>query len=244
MVLPRAARHTDERSLRSGCLSETTGHGLTILIADDHAIVREGLKRLLEAAGRSWQVVEAAGGFEALEMLRQQHVDLAILDLSMPGLGGLEVVQRARQQYPDLRVMMLTMRAEEQYALRAFQAGACAYVTKDTASRELVTAVDKVIAGGVYISASLADRVVMQMSGGAALPSLDKLSEREREVFQRLVRGERPTDIAQALNLSIKTISTHKSRIQEKLQLSGTAALVRAGLELGLADDDAKGPDA
>jgi DNA-binding NarL/FixJ family response regulator len=207
---------------------------LTILVADDHAIVREGLKRLLESGARAWKVVEAASGFEALERLRLQRFDLATFDLSMPGMSGLDLLARVREMHPGMPVMILSMRAEAQFALRALQAGARGYVTKDTASQDLVGAVEKVVAGGVYVSPSLADQVVLQVAGGAGASALDRLSDRELEVLRRLVDGQRPAEIAQALHLSIKTVSSHKSRIQEKLNLAGTAALVRFGLESGL----------
>lgn len=213
---------------------------LTILIADDHAIVREGLRRLLEMAGHAWQVVEASSGFEALGLLRGQRFDLAVFDLSMPGMDGLDLLARVRTLHPGMPVMILTMRAEEHYALRAFQAGARGYVTKDTASRELVAAVEKVLSGGVYVSTALADRVVLKLSGGVPPTALDKLSRRELEVLRRLVEGQRPSEIADALHLSVKTVSSHKSRLHEKLQLSSTAALVRFGLEHGLGADDVK----
>jgi DNA-binding NarL/FixJ family response regulator len=216
------------------------GRALNILIADDHAIVREGLKRLLESAGRDWKVAEAGSGFQALELLRREAFDIAVFDLSMPGMDGLELLARARTLCPQMPVVILTMRAEEHYALRAFEAGARAYITKDTASKELADAVDKVAAGGVYVSATLADRMVLRINAGGVRSPLDTLSARELEVLRRLVDGQRPSEIAQALHLSIKTVSTHKSHIQEKLQLPTTAALVRYGLEHGLGADDAK----
>lgn len=207
---------------------------LTILVADDHAIVREGLKRLLESVSGSWKVVEAASGFEALELLRHGRFDLATLDLSMPGMGGQELLARVREMHPGMPVMILSMRAEAQSALRALQAGARGYVTKDTVGEDIVRAVEKVIGGGVYVSPSLADKVLLQVSGGAGSGALDRLSDRELEVLRRLVDGQRPGEIAKDLHLSIKTVSTHKSRIQEKLNLAGIAALVRFGLESGL----------
>ncbi len=214
---------------------------LQILVADDHAVVREGLKRLLESAADGWVVSEAGGGFETLEHLRRRRFDVAIFDLSMPGMSGLDLLARVRALYPAMPVLILTMRAEETYARRAFEAGARGYLTKDTAAQELVNAVRKVAAGGVYVSASLADRLVMQLGAGpGGSQPLDRLSDRELEVLRRLVGGQRPTEIAQAMSLSIKTVSSHKSRIQEKLQLPNLAALVRFGLEQGLDADDAR----
>ena len=219
-------------------------HDLHILIVDDHVIVREGLQRILEATGEDWAVAEASGGFQALEVMRRQPIDLAIVDLSMPGMSGLDLIKRIRTEFPRVGVLVLSMHAEEQYALRAFKAGANGYVTKDGASAELVNAVRKVATGGAYVTASLAERVVLQLNGAAAAPRHTQLSDRELEVLRRIVAGERITDIAEALHLSVKTVSTHKSRIQEKLQLPTMAALIRYGMEHGLAQrDDASGED-
>ena len=213
---------------------------LQILIVDDHAIVREGLVRILEGTGRGWQVAEATTGFQALEWLRRNDAALAIVDLSMPGMSGLELIARLRKEFPRLRVLVLSMHAEEQYALRAFQAGAHGYVTKDRASTELVEAVVKVAGGGVYVTASLAERVVQQLNGATATPRHAQLSNREIDVLRRIVAGQRLSDIADELHLSIKTISTHKRRIQDKLQLPSMAALIRYGIEHGLQDVSAE----
>jgi DNA-binding NarL/FixJ family response regulator len=212
---------------------------LRILIVDDHAIVREGLVRILEGTGRGWEVAEATSGFQALEWLRRNGAELAIVDLSMPGMSGLDLIARCKREFPRLRILVLSMHAEEQYALRAFQAGAHGYVTKDRAPAELVTAVAKVAAGGAYVTASLAERVVQALNGAQAVPRHAQLSNRELDVLRRLVAGQRPSDIAGELHLSIKTISTHKRRIQDKLQLPSTAALIRYGMEHGLQDEAA-----
>ena len=202
-----------------------------LLLVDDHTIVREGLRRILEAVADEWQIVEAGSGFQALECLRRQHFGMAIVDLSMPGMSGLELIKRIKTEHPQVTVLVLSMHAEEQYALRAFRAGANGYVTKDTASAELLSAVRKVAAGGAYVTASLAERVVQQLNGAASAPRHAQLSDRELEVLQRIVAGQRPTEIAAGLHLSVKTVSTHKRRIQDKLQLPNTAALIRYGLE-------------
>jgi DNA-binding NarL/FixJ family response regulator len=212
---------------------------LRILIVDDHAIVREGLVRILEGTGHGWQVAEATSGFQALEWLRRHDATLAIVDLSMPGMSGLELIARLRKEFPRLRVLVLSMHAEEQYALRAFQAGAHGYVTKDRAPAELVDAVAKVAAGGAYVTASLAEQVVQQLNGATAAPRHATLSNRELEVLRRIVAGQRLSDIAIELHLSIKTISTHKRRIQDKLQLPSMAALIRYGMEHHLQDGPA-----
>jgi DNA-binding NarL/FixJ family response regulator len=217
---------------------------LHILIVDDHAIVREGLVRILEGTGRGWRVDEATSGFQALEWLRRHNAALAIVDLSMPGMSGLDLIARLRSEFPRLRVLVLSMHAEEQYALRAFRAGAHGYVTKDRAPSELVDAVAKVMAGGAYVTASLAEQVVQHLNGAAEAPGLSLLSDRELEVLRRIVAGQRPSDIANELHLSIKTISTHKRRIQDKLQLPSMAALIRWGIEQGLQEDAASAPGA
>lgn len=202
-----------------------------LLLVDDHQIIREGLKRLLAPANSSWAITEVSNGHQAVDFMRQQRVDLAIVDLSMPGMSGLDLIRRIKSDYPSVRVLVLSMHAEEQYALRAFNAGASGYVTKDSASTELVAAVRKVAGGGAYVTNSLAERVVQQLNGLVQVPRHAHLSDRELEVLRRLVAGKRLVDIADELHLSVKTISTHKTRIQEKLQLPNLAALVRYGLE-------------
>ena len=210
-----------------------------VLLVDDHTIVREGLRRLLETASEGFEIVEASSGYQALECLRRQPFALAVVDLSMPGMSGLELIRRIKADHPATAVLVLSMHAEEQYALRAFKAGANGYLTKDSAAEELMRAVRKVAEGGAYVTASLAERVVQQLNGATGVPRHAHLSDRELEVLRRLVAGERVTDIAVALHLSVKTVSTHKTRIKEKLQLPSTAALIRYGLEHGLGGDDA-----
>jgi DNA-binding NarL/FixJ family response regulator len=215
-----------------------------LLLVDDHTIVREGLKRIFEAAGLGWTVAEESSGFQALERLRRQTFDVAVVDLSMPGMSGLELTRRIRAEFPRLPVLVLSMHDEEEYALRAFKAGANGYVTKDRPADELLQAVHKVAGGGAFVTASIAERVVQQLNGTVDVPRHAQLSERELQVLQRLVAGQRMTDIAQDLHLSIKTISTHKSRIMEKLQVDSNAALIRYGMQHGLSPADLdEGPD-
>lgn len=216
---------------------------LRVLLVDDHEIMREGLERILADADEGWHTVAASNGFEALQILGREDIDLAIVDLAMPGMGGLELIKRMRTDHPEVAVLVLSMFAQEQYALRAFKAGAKGYVTKDGAGRELVTAVRKVAAGGAYVTPSLAESVILHLHGDTSSHPHGKLSNREMEVLRRLVGGERLTDIAEALHLSVKTVSTHKSRILEKLELPNLAALVRYGLQQGLVDDAAGSAD-
>jgi len=205
---------------------------LHILVVDDHAIVREGLKRILE--GEGWQVDEEATALDALAALNRQAFDLAIMDVSMPGMNGLELLRRARSHHPQLRLLMLSMHSEEQYAMRAFKAGANGYMTKDGAPRELAGAVRKIAEGGAYVSPALAEQMVLHLNGALQPAMHTLLSNRELEVLRRLIAGDRPTEIAHALHLSIKTVSTHKRRILDRLNLSSTAALIRYGIEQGL----------
>jgi DNA-binding NarL/FixJ family response regulator len=210
---------------------------LNLLLVDDHTVVREGLKRLIDPETHQWSITEAGTGFQALECLRRQPIDLAIVDLSMPGMSGLDLTRRIKSEFPSVAVLVLTMHSEEQYAIRALQAGANGYVTKDTAATELVAAVRKVASGGVFLSTQLAERMVHQLNGQRPAPDLQLLTNRELDILQRIVNGQRPVDIADALHLSIKTVSTHKKRIQEKLNVDSTAALVRFGLEHQLGKD-------
>ncbi|MCV2355635.1 response regulator transcription factor [Paucibacter sp. B2R-40] len=210
-----------------------------LLLVDDHSVVREGVRRILEAHEQSWLIDEASNGFDALAFLRQNEINLVIADLSMPGLNGVDLIQRIRALLPHVRILVLSMHAEEQYAMRAFKAGANGYLTKDSAAKELLVAVQKLLNGGTYVSTTLAERVVQQLNGGVDIPSHATLSNRELEVLRRLVDGQRLTEIAEDLHLSIKTISTHKTRIQEKLQLPNLAALVRYGLENQLGEQPA-----
>ncbi len=212
---------------------------LSILIVDDHAIVREGLRRILETHASHWRIIEAPDGVSGLAALREDaSVDLAIVDLTMPGMNGLDFLRRALVQLPKLRLLVLSLHADEQYAMRAFKAGAHGYATKDASTQDIVKAVQRVAAGSAYVSSNLAERLVLQINGTLKMPSHARLSDRELDIVRRLVNGERPSRIAVALHLSVKTVSTHKGRILDKLNLPNTAALIRYGLEHGLGLDD------
>ena len=210
---------------------------LRLLVVDDHAIVREGLARILQGASRHWQLRMAADGREALQQLREWPVDLVLADISMPGMSGLDLVRRLRAQEPTLGILVLSMHAEEQYALRAFRCGANGYLTKERAGAELIEAVCKVAAGGLHVTASLAERVMLGLQGRADPLTHNQLSDRELDVLRRIVAGQRVGSIAQELHLSVKTVSTHKRRLMDKLGLPTTAALIRYGMESGLLPD-------
>lgn len=215
---------------------------LRLMIVDDHAILREGLRHILESTGDAIEISEASSGFQALENLRNQPFDLVVADLSMPGMNGLDLIRRIKAEYPKTAVLVLSMHAEEEYALRSFKAGANGYVTKDSPAETLVSAVRKVAMGGAYVTPSLAERVVQSLNGTIDIPRHVHLSNRELDVLRRIVAGRRVTEIAKELHLSVKTISTHKSHIQEKLQLRNTASLVRYGMEHGFQLEDGGPP--
>lgn len=215
----------------------SAGAALTLLLVDEHTVVREGLRRVLEGCGEGWTVLEAASGFQALERMREQPIGVLVTDLSMPGMNGLELIRRTRGEFPATAILVLSMHAEDQYALRAFKSGANGYLTKDSAAAELVSAVRKVAAGGAYVTGPLAERVVQQLSGNRQAPAHSQLSDRELDVLRRIVAGQSLTEIARELHLSVKTVSTHKTHIQDKLHLPNLAALVRYGLEHQLDKD-------
>ncbi len=211
--------------------------GLQVLIVDDHALVREGIRRILLASGADWSIHEAGTAFDALDVLRRQPIDVALVDLSMPGMSGLELTRRIKAEFARTGVLMLSMHSEDEYAIRAFRNGASGYLTKDSAAEELVTAVRRVATGRSYVTASQAEHVVLQLNRSTPGSLQGSLSDRELDVLRRIVAGQRLKDIAEELNLSIKTVSTHKQRVQEKLHLPTTAALIRYGMEQGLTSD-------
>lgn len=202
---------------------------IRVLIADDHPLLREGLRRLLAATADIRVEGEAANGDEALALIKAGEYDIAVLDMSMPGLSGIELIKRVKLEKPRLRMLILSMHGEAQYAARALRAGAAGYVTKDAASAQLVGAIRKVAAGGAHISEAAAVQLVAAQGGDAAPHA--RLSNREFEVFRLLVRGTGPTEIAERLHLSVKTVSTHKTRILEKMGMESTADLVRYAVE-------------
>ena len=199
---------------------------IRVLIADDHEIVRDGLKRILGATGDIEVAGEAAGGDEALSLARANDYDIALIDMSMPGLSGIDLVKRLRAEKPKLKLLVLSMHGEHQYAARALKAGAQGYLTKDAASEQLLGAIRKVAAGGVHISEAAAASIVSQQRAPH-----EALSDREFEVMRLLVEGLGPTEIGERLHLSVKTVSTHKTRLLEKLKLGSTAELVRYAME-------------
>ncbi len=206
------------------------------MLADDHQLVREGIKQLLGAASDIQVAAEAGNGDDALAQVKAAEFDVVVLDMSMPGLSGIDLVKRVRLEKPKQKILVLSMHGEQQYAARALKAGASGYLTKDSASSQLVGAIRKIAAGGVHITEAVAAHLVAAPAAQDAAPHT-LLSDREFEVFRQLVDGKGITEIADRLNLSVKTVSTHKTRILQKMNLHGTADLVRYALEHGLADN-------
>ena len=209
-----------------------------VLIADDHALVRDGLRHILRSASGLEVAGDASDGATTIAMIRATAADVLVLDLSMPGRNGVELLKQIKDEKPALRILVLTMHAEQQYAVRAFKAGASGYLTKESASAELVTAVSKVAAGGVYVSLAMAERLAQSLNEPADDLPHQRLSDREFEVFRRIAAGETITQIAQALSVSAKTVSTYKTRILEKMQMPHETALVRYAMRHKLFDDD------
>jgi DNA-binding NarL/FixJ family response regulator len=200
---------------------------IRILIADDHAIVRRGLKQILDEAIAGVVCGEASNAEETIALVRQHDWDLVILDMSMPGSSGLTTLQDVKQLRPRLPVLFLSIHPEEQYATRVLKAGGSGYLTKDSAPSLLVDAVNKALKGGRYVSPSLAERLAQQLAVDTKNSPSETLSNRELEVLRMLGTGKSVTLIAAELGLSAKTVSTYRSRIMIKLGAASTAELIR-----------------
>jgi DNA-binding NarL/FixJ family response regulator len=213
---------------------------IRIVVADDHTIVREGLKQLLSAAPDLSVVSEAQDGHQVLERIRALDFEVLLLDMSMPGKSGIELIKQVHAEKPKLRILVLSMHEEEQYAVRAIRAGAAGYLTKDSASAQLVSAIRKVAAGGAFLTESVAQQLALDAMPQTQGPPHAALSDREFQVFRELVSGRAVSEIAAELNLSVKTVSTHKARIMQKMNMSNPAELIRYAIRHRLVDD----PDA
>ena len=210
---------------------------IKVLLADDHSIVRAGLRRLIEDSGDITVVAEAADGGEAIRRVHETLPDVAVVDISMPGLDGLEVLNQVHAHYPKLPILILTMHEEEQYVVRAIGAGAMGYITKRSAPEQLVNAIRKVHAGGHYLSDSAAESLAVRIAKGAPGRSLiDSLSNREIQVLRRLALGQTTREIAEAYNISIKTVDTYRFRLLKKLTLRNNAELSRFAIQNGLVE--------
>lgn len=208
---------------------------IKVLIADDHAIVRSGLKQILDETGGEIQVQgEAANGREVLEKINAQNWDVLVLDITMPGRSGLDILKDIRQLQPKLPILILSMHAEEQFATRMLKAGASGYLNKESAPEELVKAIRKVCTGGKYVSPAQAERMVSELTGHGDKAPHELLSDREYEILCLIASGKTATQIARQLCLSVKTVSTYRSRILEKMKLETNAQLTHYAIKNGL----------
>jgi DNA-binding NarL/FixJ family response regulator len=215
---------------------------IRIVLADDHPIVRDGLKGLLGAAGDMEVVGEASDGGQVMECVRALDFELLLLDMSMPGRSGIELIRQVRSERPKLKILILSMHEESQYAVRAIRAGASGYLTKESASRQLVEAIRKVAGGGAFISAEVAQQLALGAMPDAKGPPHSALSDREFQIFRMIADGLAVSDIAARLNLSVKTVSTHKSNILRKMNMTTQAELIRYAITHRLVDE--AGPEA
>ncbi len=204
---------------------------IKILIADDHPVVRKGLKEIIEETPDMMVGDEAINGREALEKIRKSDFDVVLLDISMPGRSGLEIIKELKSEKPDLSVLILSMHPEEQYAVRVLKAGASGYLTKESAPDELITAIRKASIGRKYISSSLAEKLAFDLEIDAEKPLHETLSDREYEVMRMIASGKTISEIAKKLFLSVKTISTYRSRILEKTGMKSNAELTHYALK-------------
>ena len=210
---------------------------IRVLLADDHSIVRDGLRRIVEDSGEMTVVAEAADGREALRQAAEARPDVAVIDISMPGLDGLEVVSRLQTEQPRLPVLVLTMHEEAQYVVRAIEAGAMGYLTKQSAPEQLVTAIRKIHNGQRYITEEATEALALRVARGAAgRTPLDTLSMRELQVLRRMAMGQTSREIAAAYSISIKTVDTYRARLLKKLELRNSAELIRFAIQNNLLD--------
>jgi len=209
---------------------------MKVLIADDHAVVRRGLRQILEAEPDLEVAGEATSGTEVMEALRMQRYDVAVLDITMPGRGGLDVLHDIRQNFPELRVLILSMHPEERYALRVLKAGAAGYLTKESAADELITALRKVAAGGRYVSPTLAERMADEIGVGIDQPPHERLSDREHQILCMIASGMTITGIASELHLGTNTVSTYRARLLGKLKLANNAEITHYAIRNRLVD--------
>jgi two-component system, NarL family, invasion response regulator UvrY len=209
---------------------------LKILIADDHPIVRKGLKQILDEGPDKVRCDEAKDGHMVLNKFMDHQYDLVLMDIAMPKMNGLDCLKQIRKEYPKTPVLIISMYPEEQYAVRALKAGASGYLTKQSAADELLLAIKKVLAGKKYVSASLAENLAWQLDTDSNAPPHEKLSDREFQVLQLIASGKTATQIADELFLSVKTISTYRARILEKMNLKNNAELTHYAIKNELVD--------
>jgi len=209
---------------------------IKVVVVDDHAVVREGLKRIIAENVGMTVTAEAGDGNEALRTIRSQPCDVVVLDITMPNKSGLDVLKQLHAESPRLPVLVLSMHPEDQYAVRVLRAGGAGYLTKETAPAKLVQAIRKVVRGGKYVSPSLAEKLVYDLGGNTDKPVYEVLSDREYQVLCLIASGKTVSGIADELGLSVKTISTYRVRILEKLNMKNNAEITRYAIKEGLVD--------
>lgn len=205
---------------------------IKVLLADDHGIVRDGLRRIVEESSDMQVIAEAENGKDAINQAREKHPDVVVVDLSMPGMDGLEVVSRLHYEYPKLPMIILTMHEEEQYIVRGIEAGAMGYITKKSAPEQLVEAIRKVYSGNRYLTPEVSETLALRVARGINGRSpVDSLSNREIQVLRRLAQGHTNHEIADAYNISVKTVDTYRFRLLKKLNLRNNAELSRFAMQ-------------
>jgi DNA-binding NarL/FixJ family response regulator len=207
-----------------------------ILIADDHAVVRRGLKEILADALPTADFSEAGNGDAVLSQLEKSPAAMLVLDINMPGRSGMDVLRDVKHTYPRLPVIILSCHPEDQYAVRCLRAGAAAYINKDSAPEELAVAIKKILGGGRYVSANLAETLIANLDEPIDKPLHDSLSDREHEVMKMIAAGVPLTEIGDRLHVSVKTISSYRARIMVKMQMKSNAELTRYAMTHGLID--------
>lgn len=211
---------------------------IEVLIADDHPIMRDGLKQILSVTEDITVTGEASNGEEVLARLKESNFDVLVLDLSMPGTSGIELIKRVVIAKPKQHILILSMHKEDLYAVRTLKAGASGYLCKDSASNQLIPAIRKVASGGRFVSPEVAESLAMDLSPQHHNLPHTQFSDREFQIFRMIAAGRGVTEIADTLMLSVKTVSTYKTRVLEKLQLANAAELIRYGIKHGLIDED------
>jgi two-component system invasion response regulator UvrY len=209
---------------------------MRVLIADDHAVFRRGLRETLAEIFSKVTFGEAKTAQETVELVRRHEWDVVILDISMPGKSGLDILDELKRLRPRLPILLLSMHPEEQFARRALKTGASGYLTKESVPEELKEAVRKVVAGGRYVSATLAEKLAVDLREGADVPLHELLSDREFQVLRMIASGKTVKEIAEDLSLSVKTVSTYRARILEKSGMKTNAELIRYALQTQLVD--------
>ncbi|WP_028214598.1 response regulator transcription factor [Paraburkholderia mimosarum] len=214
---------------------------IKVLLADDHALMRDSLRHILESAGGFEVVGEASDCQATIAMVRSIVADVALIDLSMPGLSGFELIGQLKKERPSLRTLVVTMHTGPLNAARAFRAGASGYLTKESASRELISAVTKIASGVAYMSTAIAERLAQNLNEPIETMPHQRLTDREFEIFRGIVEGKSMTEIADELHLSVKTVSSHKTHIIEKMEIPNESGLIRYAIRERLFEDPGAG---